>query len=70
MYSSTHLGIPSLFTRMWPFKRGGHLSEIEINVFMLRIMLSSLSGLFKGADILSGWLLNRGSTVYSFSKQN
>ena len=46
---------------MWPFKRGGLSSAVEINTFMLRFTLSS--GLSRGVGLLSGWPLKRGSTV-------
>ena len=59
---------------MWPFKRGGLSSGVEISTFMLRFTLSS--GLSRGVGLSSGWSLKRGSTVYEndlwyiFSKLN
>ena len=46
---------------MWPFKRGGLSSGVEINTFMFRLTLSS--GLSRGVGLSSGWPLKRGSTV-------
>ena len=49
--------------KMWPFKRGGLSSEVEINTFLFRFTLSS--GLFRGTV----WPLKRGSTVAIYSQQ-
>ena len=46
---------------MWPFKRGGLSSGVEINTFMFRLTVSS--GLSRGVGLLSGWPHKRGSTV-------
>ena len=45
----------------WPYKRGGHMSGVKINTFMLRFTL--WSGLSRGGGLSSGWPLKRGSTV-------
>ena len=53
-----------LALEMWPFKRGGISSAVEINTFMFRFTLAS--GLSRGGGLLSGWPLKRGSTVWVF----
>ena len=50
----------SLAPEKWPFKRGGLLSGVEINMF--RFTLSS--GFSRGGGLSSGWPLKRGSTVF------
>ena len=47
---------------MWPFKRGGLSSGVEINIFMFRFTLSI--GFPRGVGLSSGWPIKRGSTVY------
>ena len=46
----------------WPFRRGGLSSEVKINTFMFRFILSS--DLSRGGGLSSGWPLKRGFTVY------
>ena len=48
---------------LWPFKRGGFSSGVELNTFMFRFTLSV--GLSRGVSLSSGWPLKRGSTVVS-----
>ena len=43
---------PPFVSDLWPFKRGGLSSEVEINTFLFRFTLSR--GLFRGAGLLSG----------------
>ena len=47
---------------MWPSKRGGLLSGVEINTYMFTFTLSS--GLSRGVSHSSGWPLKRGSTIF------
>ena len=48
---------------MWPFKRYGLSSGVEINTFMFRFTGSS--GLSRGVDLTSGWTHKRDSTVFN-----
>ena len=47
---------------MWPFKRVGLSSSVEIYTFMFRFTLPR--GLSRGVGLTSRWPLKRGSTVY------
>ena len=58
IYSGTPLVSPppSLFApEMWPFKRVGLSSGVEINAFIVRFTMSS--GLPRGVGLSSGWPL-------------
>ena len=46
---------------MWPSKRGGLSSGVEINTFMFRFTVSI--GLSRGVGLSSGWPHKRGFTV-------
>ena len=53
-------------SEMWPFKRGGLSSGVEINIFMFRFTVSN--GLSRGVGPSSGWPHKRGSTVFTTKK--